>query len=128
MLGESKRRGSWVLPRALDVTAIMASALIDLRSAQIAIGESVIEVTALMAEVKILLPPDVRVECDGITIMATFATDGVDWSGSAVSSTRIVRITGTAVMADVRAIHGVPAGALGESKKNRRARLAQGEG
>ena len=53
--------------------SIFGNVTVDLRDAEILYGESVIEAVAIFAEVKVIAPPDIIVECDGDAFMGEFA-------------------------------------------------------
>jgi hypothetical protein len=102
IMGEVKRTGVWTPPRRLRVRSIMGSVIIDLRDARLLPGLTEISVFAFMAEVKVLVPPGVRVVSDGTAIMAAFGGDSIG-GYSDDPNTPIVRVTGTAIWAEVRA-------------------------
>ena len=102
---ENRKEGSWELPRHLRVLSVFGNVTVDLREAMILPGESVIEAVAVFAEVKVIAPPHIKVECEGDALMGEFtikrskrdeATPQPPDSGA-----RVVRITGSAYMASV---------------------------
>ena len=50
----------------------MGSVVIDLTRARVGPGTSRIEVLAFMGNVEIIVPPELRVECDGSVILGNF--------------------------------------------------------
>lgn len=69
---EQKRTGDWAMPRNMRVLSVMASAVIDLREARIPEGHSTIEVFTLFGAVEIIVPPGVRVDCEGSSLGGEF--------------------------------------------------------
>ena len=74
-LGNQTRRGDWLLPRVLRVVSFLGSVEIDLTRARVGPGTSRIEVRALLGHVEIIVPPELRVECDGSAVLANFEAD-----------------------------------------------------
>jgi hypothetical protein len=95
-----RREGPWRVPQRLRVKAVMCEIRIDLRYAVLPPG-CTIDVSALMANVQVIVPPGVVVDFDVGSFMATTRND--------VRAQRLdgylqphVRINGSAVMAEVR--------------------------
>lgn len=74
-LGNQTRQGDWLLPRLFRVVAFMGSVVIDLTRARVGPGTSRIEVRAIMGNVEIIVPPELRVVCDGSAILGNFEAD-----------------------------------------------------
>ena len=98
MMSEYKRRGEWTPPRRTVLRVVMASALIDLREATFADHEVEIEIFTMMGEVKIIVPPWIRVEADGTAFMGEFDQQH---SAGMDQDSPVVHITGTAFMGSV---------------------------
>jgi Domain of unknown function (DUF1707)/Cell wall-active antibiotics response 4TMS YvqF len=94
-----QKTGEWIPARRNVVWAIMGSAEIDLREALIPEGVTEFHCLSLMAEVKLIVPPGVRVTCDGIAIMGEFKEHHPEDTERADAPT--IRIDGTAVMGTV---------------------------
>ncbi|MEU1878460.1 DUF1707 domain-containing protein [Streptosporangium sp. NPDC020072] len=69
VMSESKRRGKWRIDQGLGAVAVMGGVVLDLREAEVRTDVVDIVVTAVMGEVKIIVPDGVDVELDGIAIM-----------------------------------------------------------
>jgi Cell wall-active antibiotics response 4TMS YvqF len=93
-------QGEWLMPRRFRVLCVMGNASIDLSEVRIAPGESDIEVRAIMGEVKIVVPHNLRVECHGHPVMGEFKVKRLPTSRP-VPDAPLVRITGVAVMGSV---------------------------
>ena len=94
------RRGVWIPPQKLDLIAVMSETTLDLREAQIPAGVTAIRINAVMATVRIIVPPHVHVITETIPIMAS-VSEGTDRGPMPPHGAPVVRITGWAVMAEV---------------------------
>ena len=115
-MSELVKEGEWIPARKNVVRALMGTTTLDLREALLSPGETEFELKALMAEINVIVPPGLRVECDGLAIMAEFKeyhSAGIDDPGAP-----LVRIHGMAVMATV----SVQTRLSGESKRDARRR------
>jgi hypothetical protein len=99
IMSEVRRDGPWRLPQRLKVSAVMSNVRLDLRQAVIPPG-CVIEVRAIMASVLVLVPPGLPVEFDVSPFMGTARNDSSRMP--AAFGAPVVRVTGSAVMAEVR--------------------------
>jgi hypothetical protein len=100
IMSERRKDGDWVLPRLFRALTVMGNATIDLSQVRIAPGTSEIEVRAIMAEVKIIVPHNLRVECDGTPVLGEFKLKRVS-TAVPVPDAPLVRITGVSVMSSV---------------------------
>jgi hypothetical protein len=106
LMSEVKKVGEWIPARRNVVHAIMGTAELDLREALLSRGEIEIVATAIMGEIKIIVPPGLRVECDGTAIMGEFKE-----LHSAVGedpTAPLVRIHGMALMGSVTVTARLP--------------------
>jgi uncharacterized protein DUF1707 len=67
------RRGAWVVPRRLTVTAFMGGADLDLRQASFAAPEVVITVNAFLGGAQIIVGPHTNVVVEGVGIMGGYS-------------------------------------------------------
>jgi hypothetical protein len=100
ILSETRRAGLWSVPPELEVKAVMANLTLDLRSALLAPGVTDVELSAFMASVQIFVPPGVRVVENVRAFMASVTDDS--YSAVADLSAPVVRLTGRAVMSEVK--------------------------
>jgi len=100
-LSAQVRAGDWILPRLFRAVSFMGDVKIDLTSARFGAGSSRIELLAIMGNVTILVPPDLRVECGGDAILASFEMQGQKWSTPAPDAPTI-HVSGTAFMGSVQ--------------------------
>jgi hypothetical protein len=100
LMSELKKRGEWTPARRNVIRIIMGSATIDLREAHLTPGAvTEFDVSAIMGELKVIVPPGLHVECDGTAIMGEF--DDSTTSGDRSPDAPRLRITGSAVMGNV---------------------------
>lgn len=92
-------------PRTLAV-AVLSEVVIDLREATVSAWETVIDAVALAAEVRIIVPPGVRVQADGTATIIGRVTIPTPVSGTdSTLSERFaprLRVRATAVLGGVR--------------------------
>ena len=100
IMSETRRQGPWRVPRRLVVKAVMSDVKIDLRYAVIP-PECMIDVTAIMANVSIIVTPGMIVDFDVTPIMAS-AGNATRAMGTSIHALPRVRIRGTAIMAEVK--------------------------
>jgi hypothetical protein len=79
-LSSQVRGGDWIVPRLFRAVSFWGDVKIDLTSARFGAGTSRIELMVIMGNVTVLVPPDVRVDCDGDAIIGSFDMDGQKWS------------------------------------------------
>jgi len=96
-MGGSTRGGSWVPARRITSVAVMGGVEIDFREARFAPGVTRLHVFAVWGGVDIIVPPDLRVECDGIGIMGGFEQE-TDPDGQPDPNGPVLRISGLACM------------------------------
>lgn len=113
IMGETRRTGAWTVPEHLRVVAVMADVKLDLTEARLG-PRTVIDCSAWMAEVRVLVPPGVRLETAGGTFMGSF-TERWGTEDDLPSDAPVVRVVGLSVMADV----AVKVAAPGQREKKR---------
>lgn len=100
LLSSTRRAGHWVVPRRLEVRALLGDLTLDLRDAELPAGGCEIVVRAVLASVTILVRPGTPVDVDVGAVLASVE----DESRLATRPDRAiprVRITGKATMASV---------------------------
>jgi hypothetical protein len=118
LMSEVVKAGEWIPARKNVVHALMGTATIDLREALLSPGEIEFELNALMGEIKVIVPPGLRVACDGLAIMAEFReyhSAGFDDPGAP-----LVRIHGMAVMGSVTVQTRLPGETGREARRRQR--------
>ncbi len=99
-MGGFQNKGSWVLPREMQVNAFMGGGELDLREARFGAGVSEIHIFAMWGGVEITVPPGVRVELLGTAMMGGFGMSGVDASAFDPAAP-VLRVRGIAIMGGV---------------------------
>jgi hypothetical protein len=107
IMSETKRTGRWVMPRELEVRAIMSNVVLDLRDVAMPAGYCEIDLFAVMSEVVILVPPHVLVEDLTLTVMGESKNAAVD-DGTLSQDAPRLRVTGTVFMATAQMYVGEP--------------------
>jgi hypothetical protein len=116
-MGGVERRGSWMVPRRLNVMTVMGGATLDFREARLPEGDVEIRVGALMGGVEIIVPPTLAVESNGAAIMGGF--EHVDRAPVTIEAgSTVLRISGFALMGGVSIETRLP----GESSRQARRR------
>ncbi|MFI6322255.1 DUF1707 domain-containing protein [Nonomuraea sp. NPDC050556] len=102
VMGDSKRRGKWRIDSELGAVAVMGDVLLDLREAEVRTNEVEIVATAVMGDIKIIVPDGVDVEIEGVAIMGDKkvrvqeAQQGMD--------VPVVRVKAFVLMGDVKVL------------------------
>jgi hypothetical protein len=72
IFGDNRKTGRWMVPEHFRVFSVFGSAKVDLREAVLQFPVTVIEALAICADVQIIVPPGVIVECDGDALLGAF--------------------------------------------------------
>jgi hypothetical protein len=117
LMGEVRRKGTWIVPDRLHLFAAMGAIRLDLREAQIPAAGVEIDATALMGEVRIVLPPGLHAEVDGLAVMGEFS----DRTAGAAHTldAPVIRVRGMAFMGAVRVETRLPGEGVLEAWKRR---------
>ncbi|MEU8386014.1 DUF1707 domain-containing protein [Streptosporangium sp. NPDC048865] len=103
VMGSSKRRGSWRIDKPLGAVAVMGDVVLDLRQAEVRTGGAVdIVATAVMGDVKIIVPDGVDVELDGVAIMGDKKVQVIEAPPG--TNAPLVRVRAYVVMGDVKVV------------------------
>lgn len=104
---EVKRRGAWSPPQELQARIVFGSMLLDLREARLQPGVTTIDVSVIFGELKVIVPPGVRVVSEGSAVFGSFdhSAPGYDELPPGAPT---VRISGTAVFGATNVIVRLP--------------------
>jgi hypothetical protein len=97
VLGSTERRGAWAVPRHLDVRVLLGSVELDLTSARLAPGLTVIDVEVTLGSVEIIVTPEMSIEV-GMSALAA-SVDETTGVQPEEPMRPIVRIVGDARLA-----------------------------
>jgi len=106
-MGSTKRVGAWTVPRRLEVSAIMSDTHLDFTHAVLPPGIIEMDVRAIAAAFKLVVPPGMRVIMDMHAVMSSVESRADDIPPEDVLAspgTPVVRLTGTAFWADVKVV------------------------
>lgn len=102
VMGDSKRRGKWRIDSQLGAVAVMGDVVLDLREAEVRTNEIDITATAVMGDIKIIVPDGVDVEVEGIAIMGDKKVRVVE--APAGMDVPVVRVKAFVLMGDVKVL------------------------
>jgi len=102
IMGECKRQGVWRVPAQHTAFALMGSVLIDLREAVLESHETLIQASAVMGEVKVVVPAHVHVVVDGTPVMGDYGQGKDKVPADLGPDSPVVRVQGVAVMGSVQ--------------------------
>ncbi len=127
VMGGVDKRGQWQPAQKTYCYALMGGASFDFREALMPPGETELTIIAIMGGAEIVVPPGLRVDCDGIAIMGGF--DHVDESGPPSPNAPVLKINGFAMMGGVEITVRRPGESPREAKKRRKEerRLKRGD-
>jgi hypothetical protein len=101
IMATTKRRGVWRLARHLNLWSVMSETHLDLTEAMLSEGVTEIDVHAIMASIKVIVPPGVRVVMQAGSFMAEVTDDAID-APAVGSGAPVVRITGFVFMSELK--------------------------
>lgn len=104
LMGETARRGPWLVPERHTAFAMMGSVVLDLREATFAAPQTTIWANAVMAGIDIVVDEFTQVIVEGIGIMGDFS-QGRDTVPARLSAeSPVVRVKGLALMSGVSVV------------------------
>lgn len=106
-MGSTKRVGGWTVPRHLEVSAILSDTHLDFTHAVLPPGIIEMDVRAIAAAFKLVVPPGMRVIMDMHAVMSSVESRADDLSPENTAASPgmpVVRLTGTAFWADVKVV------------------------
>ena len=99
ILSETKRTGQWTPARHSRVHAVAASVVLDYREARLGPGITEVDITAVMAEVELFVPPHVGIEIDCSAVLGEVSQP--DRTDPLPPDAPRIRVTGTMVLGSV---------------------------
>lgn len=103
ILGDCKRRGAWQVPAQHTAFSLLGSVLIDLREAILTSHETVINASAIMGDVKILVPAHFHVVVDGTPILGDYTMGKDKVRPDLRPDSPVIRVRGMSLMGSVTA-------------------------
>jgi hypothetical protein len=101
VLGSATRKGEWTVPRELKVVSVLGETELDFREARLSEGTTRINAVAVLGEVRILVPPGLRVDLEGTGILGEFE-DGDGDTRRVADDAPTLRVEGVAVLGEVK--------------------------
>ncbi len=104
IFGDNRKTGRWIVPEHFRVFSVFGSAKVDLREAVLQYPVTVIEALAVCADIQIIVPPGVIVECDGDALLGAFTVSENKRSKRETPRPLggpVVRVQGSAYLASV---------------------------
>lgn len=105
LMGGSEKTGNWLCAPSHVSVAIMGGNDIDLRHSRLGAQTTTITAIAVMGEIEIYVPEDVRVVCDGVGIMGGFEVSTDDSVAVRMEDlpedAPVIRVTGVGLMGGV---------------------------
>lgn len=102
IMGDCKRRGVWQVPENHSAFSLMGSVVLDLREAILSSHETHINASAIMGDVKILVPAHMHVVVDGTPIMGDYGQSKDKVPAEVGPDSPLVRVRGLALMGSVQ--------------------------
>jgi hypothetical protein len=128
ILGGVERKGHWTPARKTHVVAFMGGAVLDLREAQLAEGDTEIAIFAMWGGVEVIVAPGTKIDASGIAIMGGFEHQSP--AASQDPRAPCVKVSGVAIMGGVELSVRYPGESAGDARRRLRAekkRLKRGE-
>lgn len=102
IMGDCKRRGVWQVPAHHSAFSLMGSVTLDLREAVLSSHDTQINASAVMGDVKILVPAHVHVLVDGTPIMGDYGQAKDKVPAEIGPDSPVVRVRGISLMGSVQ--------------------------
>lgn len=110
IMGECKRRGVWHVPAHHAAFSLMGSITLDLRQAVLSARETIINASAVMGDVKILIPAHMHAVVDGTPIMGDYGQGKDKVAADLGPDSPTIRVRGLALMGSVQVVRLPPPG------------------
>jgi len=100
VMSKSGREGEWLLPRLFRALCVMGELDLDLTRVRLGLGVSDLELVAVMGQINVRIPENLRVECVGEPVMGELK---LRWgaAGAALADAPLVRIHVRGFMATI---------------------------
>lgn len=102
-MSSTRRKGVWRPARRTVLWAIMSETVLDLTQAVLPPGITEIRIRGVMSAAKVIVPPGVRVVIQPASIMSSVSDETME-PPAVGSGAPVVRLTGTLLMCELRAV------------------------
>jgi hypothetical protein len=110
IMGECKRRGVWHVPAHHAAFSLMGSITLDLRQAVLSARETIINASAIMGDVKIIIPAHMHAVVEGTPIMGDYGQGKDKVAADLGPDSPTIRVRGLALMGSVQVVRLPPPG------------------
>jgi hypothetical protein len=110
IMGDCKRRGVWHVPAHHAAFSLMGSITLDLRQAVLSARETTINASAIMGDVKIIIPAHMHAVVDGTPIMGDYGQGKDKVAAEVGPDSPTIRVRGVALMGSVQVVRLPPPG------------------
>ncbi|RJL34189.1 DUF1707 SHOCT-like domain-containing protein [Bailinhaonella thermotolerans] len=100
ILGDTRRRGHWKVDKELAALAVLGDVVLDLRQAQVLTDSVDIVATAVLGDVKVIVPDGVDVDVSGVAVLGDKKIRVEE--APAGRRAPVVRVRATALLGDVK--------------------------
>jgi hypothetical protein len=99
LLGNVERRGGWVVPARLEVSATFGNVEIDFREARFGAPIAELHARVIFGNLEVIVPPQLAVDCEGTAVLGNFENHGAGAVGD--PDRPLLRIRGRAVLGNI---------------------------
>lgn len=110
IMGDCKRRGVWHVPAHHAAFSLMGSITLDLRQAVLSARETIINASAIMGDVKIIIPAHMHAVVEGTPIMGDYGQGKDKVAADLGPDSPTIRVRGLSLMGSVQVVRLPPPG------------------
>jgi DUF1707 SHOCT-like domain len=110
VMSETKRSGVWLVEAQQNAFALMGSVVLDMRQAQFESPEVVVNASAIMGEVQVVVNAGTTVVVEGVGVMGDFSEQRPKVPFDEEMGGPVVRVRGLALMGGVHVVRKGPPG------------------
>lgn len=107
LMSQTRRVGRWTVPSELALVAIMSDTRIDFTQAVLTSNTVDVEIKSVMAQLRIIVPPGMRVVMDTTSVMSNVRNKAEDVPATELPATLrspVLHLSGFALMSDVSVV------------------------
>ena len=121
-MSETRRVGRWRVEETQTAFALMGSVTLDLRQAEFAARQVVVNASAVMGEVKIIVNAQTAVVVEGVGVMGEYTEQRPRVTADLADDSPVVRVRGLALMGSVHVQRKGPPGGTVRARLGRSGR------
>jgi hypothetical protein len=119
IFGSVERRGRWAVPHRLDLRVLWGNVALDFRDASLGRGTTTIHVRVVMANLEIVLPPNLAIDVD-VSSFASSVTERHRVPPDADPARPVIRIVGTVRFGNLEITTRLPGETARDARKRER--------